>query len=74
MTTTGIVKIKRVNGWLTTMYRLDTNELWSGDFFTVPCVEKFVKKADDAIKMGYADDNGMIKLCYKLSLSCRDRV
>lgn len=74
LTTKGIVKIKRVNGWMTIMYRLDTHERWMGDWFVVPCIEKFVKNADNAIKMGYADENGKIRLHYKISLSCADRI
>lgn len=74
LTPTGIVRIKRVNGLTTTMYRLDNGKLWSGATFNVPCTEKFVKDAEKAIENGYADADGNIKLNYKLSLSAADRV
>ena len=75
LTTSGIVRINRVyDRGLTIMYRADNGELWEGDFFKVPCIEKYVKNADKAKRMGYADSDGMITIRFKPSISARDRI
>ena len=62
-----IVHLTRQNDWLTSFYREDTKELWSGDFFRVKADEK-------AIKMGYADKDDMTTVNVKISLCAEDRV
>lgn len=63
LTSQGIVHLTRQNNWLTSFYRDDTNELWTGDFFKIV-----------ADKIGYADTDGMITQHAKISLSAEDRV
>ena len=67
LTSQGIVHLTRQNDWLTSFYREDTKELWSGDFFRVKADEK-------AIKMGYADKDDMTTVNVKISLCAEDRV
>lgn len=67
LTSQGIVHLTRQNDWLTSFYREDTKELWSGDFFRVKADEK-------AINLGYADKDGMITQNAKISLCAEDRV
>lgn len=75
LTNSGIVRINRVyDKGITIMYRLDNGRVWEGDFFKVPCIEKFVKNADKVKRMGYADSDGMISIRFKPSISARDRI
>lgn len=68
LTSQGIVHLTRHNDWLTSFYRDDTNELWTGDFF------KIAADKNKAVKIGYADTDGMITQHAKISLSAEDRV
>jgi hypothetical protein len=63
----GIVKLDRVQNCETTaFYRVDNSRLWSGAIFKIPATT-------DREKL-FADENGMLKQLYKISLSALDRV
>ena len=66
LTSQGIVHLTRQNGWLTSFYRDDTNELWTGDFFKI----KIAADKNKAVKIA----DGMITQHAKISLSAEDRV
>lgn len=66
LTSQGIVHLTRQNDWLTSFYRDDTNELWTGDFFKI----KIAADKNKAVKIA----DGMITQHAKISLSAEDRV
>lgn len=70
LTKDGIVHLWRANG-LITVFRRKDGSLWSGDVFTVPFTEKFIKNADKHKKQ-YGCET--IDILYKIGLSARDRV
>lgn len=63
LTKEGIVKIRRINKAIVTMYRMDNNMNWNGDNFRIPCDNP-----------DFADKDGKIWTNLKISLSARDRV